>query len=110
MPVTKEELKKRMMEFGYRDVQIIEKGFTAINWFGEFRKFRLDIGGNEKVPFFNIVSVEVNINSDDIVKPVEIRQFMKDDDGNYLYAITIMDLTINKTIQEIQKLERLAQR
>ena len=52
----------------------------------------------------------MSINSDDIVKPVEIREFIKDSDGNYLYAITVMDLTINKTTQEIQKLERLAQR
>lgn len=110
MNLAKEQLKEKLEEFGYRDVQVMETGFTAKNQFGEFRKFRLDIGGNEKVPFYNIVAVEVPINSDDIVKPVEIRQFIKDNDGNYLYALTIMDLTINKTLQEIQRLERLAQR
>lgn len=107
--MTKTDLIHKLEENGYTEVSVTEYGFTAKNHFGEFRKFRLDIAGNDKVPFYNIVAIDVSINSDDMVKPIEIRQFVKDFDGNYLYAITIMDLTINKTTQEIRKLERLAQ-
>lgn len=110
MIMTKVDLIPKLAEVGYRDIDVTDNGFIAINPFGEPRKFRLDISGNDKVPFYNIVAIDVSINSDDIVKPVEIREFIKDSDGNYLYAITVMDLTINKTTQEIQKLERLAQR
>lgn len=110
MLMTKADLIPKLSEVGYRDIEVTENGFKAVNQFGEPRKFRLDVAGNDKVPFYNVVAIDVSINSDDMVKPVEIRQFIKDIDGNYLYALTVMDLTINKTVQEIQKLERLAQR
>lgn len=110
MTLTKEELKEKLYECGYSNVTITDLGFTACNPFGEHRKLRLDIRGNDKVPFYNIVAVEVHTNGDDVVRPVSIRQFIKDEQGEYLYAVNIMDLTINKTPQEIERLERLALR
>lgn len=110
MALTKEELKVKLEEMGYTDVQITELGFTATNQYKEPRTFRLDIRGNDKVPFYNIVAVDIPINGDDVTKPLEIKQLEKDADGNYLHITSILDLTVNKTPQEIEKLERLALR
>lgn len=110
MALTKEELKVKLEEMGYTDVRITELGFTATNQYKEPRTFRLDISGNDKVPFYNIVAVDIPINGDGVTKPLEIKQLEKDADGNYLHITSILDLTVNKTPQEIEKLERLALR